>query len=115
MGGLPIGPMRVNRRKHPDSWVRAVQPPSLGGSAIVSRSKAWAVTVHLSLTDGLPIEISAKVLNYDLTSANPVASSIFAASLLVFFLVISRCIPSELFDPFGESPSELPMKSHRIV
>ncbi|RWW43195.1 hypothetical protein BHE74_00051165 [Ensete ventricosum] len=43
MGDLPVGPGRVNRPKHPDSWVRAVQLPSLGGSAAVNRPKAWAV------------------------------------------------------------------------
>ncbi|RWV96103.1 hypothetical protein BHE74_00031151 [Ensete ventricosum] len=31
------------------------------------------------------------------------------------FPVISRHAPSELSDPFGESPSELPVRSHYIV
>ncbi|RWV93840.1 hypothetical protein GW17_00043672 [Ensete ventricosum] len=51
-------------------------------------------------------------INYDLTFANLVASSI---SLSLFSLVISQRVPSELPDPFGESPSELPAKSHHIV
>ncbi|RRT73859.1 hypothetical protein B296_00017641, partial [Ensete ventricosum] len=50
------------------------------------------------------------MLNYDLTSANLVTSGILAVSLLVFSRVISRCIPSELPDPFSESPSELSTK-----
>ncbi|RRT60351.1 hypothetical protein B296_00017926 [Ensete ventricosum] len=29
--------------------------------------------------------------------------------------VISRRVPSEFLDPFGESPSELPTRFHRIV
>ncbi|RWW58914.1 hypothetical protein BHE74_00034181, partial [Ensete ventricosum] len=45
-------------------------------------------------------------LNYDLTFANPVTFGILAVSLLVFSPVISRRVPSELSDPFNESPSE---------
>ncbi|RWV85046.1 hypothetical protein GW17_00053194 [Ensete ventricosum] len=56
MGGLPPHPGWVNHRKYPDSWVRVVQLPSLGGSVAVSRSKAWAVVVHPLLTDGLPVD-----------------------------------------------------------
>ncbi|RRT73561.1 hypothetical protein B296_00005411 [Ensete ventricosum] len=40
--------------------------------------------------------------NQHLTPANPVASSIIAVSLPI----VSRCVPSELPDPFGESRSE---------
>ncbi|RWW08928.1 hypothetical protein GW17_00027606 [Ensete ventricosum] len=39
-GSLPISSGWVNCRKYPDSWVRAVQSPSLGGSAAVSLPKA---------------------------------------------------------------------------
>ncbi|RZS02003.1 hypothetical protein BHM03_00031969 [Ensete ventricosum] len=62
MGGLPAGPGRVNCQKYPNSWVRAVQPPSLGGSAVISRLKAWVAAVHSSLTGDLPAEIFAKVV-----------------------------------------------------
>ncbi|RRT42635.1 hypothetical protein B296_00038403 [Ensete ventricosum] len=59
---LPVGPGRVNRPKYPDSWVWAVQPPSMGGSVAVSRPKTWAVAVHPSLTNGLPVEIFTNVV-----------------------------------------------------
>ncbi|RWV98139.1 hypothetical protein GW17_00039035 [Ensete ventricosum] len=62
MGGLPVGPGRVNRLKCPDSWVWVVRPPSLGGSIIVSHSKAWAMAVHPLLTGGLLTENSTKVV-----------------------------------------------------
>ncbi|RWV79377.1 hypothetical protein GW17_00059497, partial [Ensete ventricosum] len=52
---------RFTRRKYPNSWVWVVQLPSLGGLIAVSRPKAWA-TVHLSLTNGLPVGIFAKVV-----------------------------------------------------
>ncbi|RRT33246.1 hypothetical protein B296_00055027 [Ensete ventricosum] len=61
MGGLPVGPRRVKRRKYPDSWVRVAQSPSLGESVVVSRPKAWGAMVHPSLA-GVPIGIFVKVV-----------------------------------------------------
>ncbi|RRT33413.1 hypothetical protein B296_00043641 [Ensete ventricosum] len=46
---------------------------------------------------------------------NPVTSGNLAASLPVFFPIISLCVPSELPDSFGESLSELSVRSHCIV
>ncbi|RZS28810.1 hypothetical protein BHM03_00062457 [Ensete ventricosum] len=104
MGGLPVGPGRVNRLKCPDSWVWVVRPPSLGGSIIVSHSKAWATAVHPLLT-----------AKQDLTPVNPAASGILAVSLPIFFwrspdvFPTSFSIPSvNLLANFGEIPLHHP-------
>ncbi|RZR95245.1 hypothetical protein BHM03_00024082 [Ensete ventricosum] len=58
-GGLPACPERFNR---PVSRVHAVYPPTLSGSTTVNCPKTWVAVIYLSVTDGLPTEISEKVV-----------------------------------------------------
>ncbi|RRT49448.1 hypothetical protein B296_00046446 [Ensete ventricosum] len=63
-------------------------------------------SVPVALTDSLPV---------DTCWSSPEFYGNLATSPLVFFLAISLRVSRELFDSFGESPSELSVRTHHIV
>ncbi|RWV81428.1 hypothetical protein GW17_00057155 [Ensete ventricosum] len=88
-------PSAVGRR--PDSVVQAVYPPH----GRFTRRKLLPAT---------------QILWYKRSNRrSPAVYPNLVASPPVFFLTISLRVPSKLPDSFGESPSELRARSHRII
>ncbi|RWV92872.1 hypothetical protein GW17_00044711 [Ensete ventricosum] len=98
MGGFPVGPKQVNCRKYPDSWVYAVQPPSTA-----RKPRQWRYTLRSAALKLRPNFHQSSNLQHSCGKSSGLPP------------LISRHAPSELPNPFGESPSELPTRSDCIV